>query len=245
MRLNHSSLVACLVIYCSSAGVAQAAPSWVVTDTIELGRYLHAYEAKLGALNDYVLRSTISSYHNTTDAMPAEVERTTLWKMGDRMRSEAFGVITVQDNTLRVTVDAEERMIMLSVPEGSLSMADAGTRTIMFLAAQQVRKTTDPLGVRFQLTFPKAATYSTLELVFDKQGWLRSMTTCWARPIIVEPGNPLSDQVLPKVRVDLTEPGPIGQKVELDIAKLVDRKAAQLRGVGAYADFEVYDTRTP
>jgi len=212
---------------------------------VELSRYMRSYEAKLSTLTEFELRTTISSFQQATAATPNEVEHTVLWRKGDRMRAEAFGTITLQDKSLCVLVDPEERMIQVSRPEGSLTTVDAEARTIMFMAAKQVRKSADPLGVRFQLTFPANATYSTLEVVFDKQGWLRSITTVWARPMPLEPSNPVSAMVRPKVCVEMSVPQPIARAVDLDIAKLVDRRSATIQGVGAYAGYDVFDTRMP
>lgn len=247
MRLERTLIALLLLTTGALVTNTCATPTtgWTPSDTLELGRYLRTYENKLLALNSYVIRSTIASYQKASDSSPAEVESSVLWKVGDRMRSEAFGVISLQDKTMHVVIDPEEGLIQVSEPEGQLNSAGAEARAIMFLATQQVRKATDPQGVRFQLTFPKQAKYSTVELLFDKEGWLRGITTHWGQPIALDPGNPLTAMVTPKLQLEMTVPTPVKQVPDMDIANVIDRKTLRPAAKSSYVDYEVYDTRIP
>lgn len=247
MRLEKAILALLLIVHGTHVTTTWAAPptSWSPSDTLELSRYMRSYENKLLALNSYMIRSTIASYQNASDVSPSEVESSVLWKVGDRMRSEAFGVISLQDKTMHVVIDPEGGLIQISEPEGPLNTAGAEARAIMFLATQQVRRSTDAYGVRFQLTFPKQATYSTVELLFDKDGWLRGITSYWGQPIALDPSNPLTAMVTPKLQLEMTVPMPVKQAPDMDISSVIDRKTLRPATKGAYVNYEVYDTRVP
>lgn len=240
--VGHRCFVALLCLVGIYGGVLRA--QWTHTDTVQLAKYMEAYAQKMKALRDYEMRTTISSYRNATDAVAQEVGHSTVWRVGDRIKAEHLGVLTFQDATLHVLVDPEERMIYLAKPEEARTAVDAYMRSIMFKAITAVELQRSVAGTRFRLHFPKAAQYSIIELAFDPQGWLRSLAMTWSEPIAVDPGNPLTAMVLPKVVCTLDVPAAVVKKVNVDMAQVITRRSNSIVGVGPYAGYEVFDTRS-
>lgn len=244
MHSNTLRFVSALLLLGSTLLDASCARAqWVASDTAQFARAVDAFTAKFATLRDYELHSTVSSYRNASDRIPEETGRSTVWKVGDRSKAEHLGVITYQDKTMRVMVDPEERMIYLTHPEPEGATMGMDLRAAMFRAATKVQMERSSAGIRYRLHFPKAAQYSTFEVSFDAKGWLRSIVTTWGQPIEVDPGNPMTDMVLPKVELKLDPPIAITGMVNVDMAQVIAKTASGTTGVGPYAGYEVFDMR--
>lgn len=233
-----------LFVFLCLAQVAALA-QWIPTDTTELRRYMDNYTRKMDAMGDMVQRATLFAYRNSTDPTPADVGHSNMWKRGEHMRAEHLGVTTIQDASMRVVVDPEDRMIHVSRPDRSAEIQGSELRGVMFQAIRSIRKRESSDGTHFQLIFPVTAQYGTIEVVFDQQGWLRGITTIWGQAIPADPGEPLSAMVTPKVRLDLAVPLKPERPVNMDVRSVIIQANGVLVGVGEASGFEVFDARIP
>lgn len=235
-------IASCLLALVLATGVE--AQSWEPAGIADIVQRVQANQRKYEALPAFKLSAVVLAYQNAGDAVPNDRGTSTVWKSGKRSRSEHLGMITYQDERLRVLIDPEERMIYLSEPFEVMELMGPSFREDVLATASAIGRSEQADGTHFRLKFPAPAEYDVVEVLFDKQGWLRRIDTYWARPVPLDPGDPRSPLLHPKVVVELAVPQPVDPaSVQADPATVVAIRPQGPVALGAWKEYQVFDTR--
>ncbi|MFT3884719.1 MAG: hypothetical protein QM724_04605 [Flavobacteriales bacterium] len=226
-----------------AAGGAALAQHWSPVDTSTLMAAVTRNQQLYERSDSYMLSGTAYAFRDLRDAAAQEQQRFTVWRSAQGYRAEHFGFTTIQDGRMRVLIDPEQRIIYVSEPTDLLSMVDVDLRREVFQAATALEQCVQPDGIHFRLSFPPGTNYASLELVFDGKGWLRRMVTCWGHPVLVDPEDPRSPQVTPKMVMELGVPQPVRAPIDTDPGQVVAFAAEGARAKGMWQGYQVIDTR--
>lgn len=230
------------------AGVAGPAQGqqWRAATIAELKEFLQRSDRQYKALTMMKLTTSVSAYTSSGDALPGSTGNSTVWRMGDNYKAEHLGFTTVQDNEMKVLIDPEQRMIYLDKPDAAIVPGRSAVQDTVMRQAVAIMRSEQADGMHFRLTFGPGAAYETMEMAFDVAGWLRRMELLAGRPVALDPTNPLSAKVRPRIVIALDRPVAIkAGAVNADPATVVDWRDGRAVGLGAWRDYTVFDTRVP
>jgi hypothetical protein len=153
------------------------------------------------------------------------------------------GMLTLQDERIRVLADPAGRTIYVSTPEDPLKVFDPLLRGLLISNAEALEWSRRPDGDHYRLRFPEGSQYQAVEMVFDGQGWLRQLEMQWGHVIPLDPDVKMSAMVRPRVVMEMQRPGHFSGTVEMDPSTMVIGTKGNLRATGQWKDYEVFDTR--
>ena len=232
--------IAVLALLLHQLGAAQ---TWQTVKPAELMAMLDASAAKYKAYNAYHLTSNLYAYHNSTDPRPAEEAISQVWKDGNKAKAEHMGMVSYQNEDLRVSIDPEERLMMIAEPQDFFGLLGQEYRESVFQAAAITRADL-PDGARFRAKFGPGSDYELIEFKFDKAGWLRRMETHWGQPIALAPDNPMTALITPMVVLEMGVPQRIAPgSVVVDPSVAVRIVKGKPVVAQAYTGYELIDNR--
>ena len=223
------------------AGVAQ---TWQPVDKNVLMAKLDASAKKFAAMPAYRVNSTISAYQNSSDAQPTERGTSEVWKVGDKAKAQHLGMVSYQNKKLRVSIDPEEKLLMLAEPQDFFSPLGPDYRTSVFEAAITIGRATSADGERYRAKFPAGGDFEIIEFGFDKAGWLRRVETHWGHQVAVMPDNPMTAMITPKVVLEMAVPQKIAaNSVAADPTLVVTIQNGKPVPTAAYQGYTIIDNR--
>lgn len=221
-----------------------AAQSWAPATADELLSRLDASAAKYNAMEHYEARAALLVYANPGDKEPSERGESRVWKLGGKAKAEHLGMVSYQNEKLRVTIDPDDRIMVLAEPEEYLGLMGIEERRALLGLAQSIERRTDDLGDRFRARFPAGSEYEVVLFTFDKNGWLRRLETHWGHAVPLIPDNPLTATITPRVVMELEPPRRVAPTaVKADPSEAVAFVNGQPRPTPAFEGFTVIDNR--
>lgn len=219
--------------------------TWIPVEGKELSGRLAESRARSDAMGRYKQEAELLAYRDQRDREPSERATTVMWRAGQRIKAEHLGVITVQDAEVRVILDPEEGVIILGDPRQDLEhFLDDSYRDQVLAAAVSIGRAQGADGnVRYRVKFPSGGEMDIVEFVFDRKGWLRTVDTWLARPVVLDPDNPLSAVVRPRVVLNVGVPEPLDKGHIVPAPSSVVSLVGQVRGLGEWKDMEIIDNR--
>lgn len=239
--MSSRSIILVVALVLMQAATAQ---QWRTVPKEELMTHLDASTARIKSMRDYEVRHELLAYTNANDAQPAERSSSVIQKVGDAAKAEHLGMISYQDEHLSVTVMPDEETIVIAEPLDFFAPLGPDYRQVVFDAAASIGKAEDTSGSRYRVRFAPGGDFEIIEFAFDAQGWLRRVESHWGHAIAVEPDNPLSLMITPKVVLELGVPkrlAPGTVRVSVDEAVLISRDGPVASK--AYAGYTVIDNR--
>lgn len=219
------------------------AQEWRTVDHTELIQKLDASAAKVTAMDRYVFRSTLMAFRTGGDAQPMEASSSTVWKDGKRVKAEHMGFISYQDEQVRVTVDTEDRVMILAEPEGFFDLLDASYRASVFEAAA-IGKREGATGVTYRARYGPGSDFTLIEFQFDRTGWLAKLTVHWGQAVSALPDQPMADVFTPVVVLEMAPPQPLAAgSVRLEVSEAVAITASGVVPAQRFAGYTVVDNR--
>ncbi len=220
------------------------AGEWAESTIAVLKEAIQANQHKYDALPAFHLTTELLAYQNAGDVVPHDRGTSAVWKAGDRMHAEQMGLFSYQNKHMRLLVDPEEKAIYVGTPVEVDGMfgTDLGDALLKQLAG--IGRLVDREGTHFRLKFPEGSEYEMMELLFDANGWLRRIDTYWQRPVPLQPDDPRSVVVRPKVVLQLGVPEAVDPaSVKVDMNAVVVKGPDGFKPVGEWKDYQVFDTR--
>lgn len=235
------TLLLLAVFFMTSSAFAQG---WTPCSISKFRKDKAVCDSMYAAKANYRLTMTMASYRSITDPLPHDQGQAVIVRSGKTYRSEQLGIITVQNETMRVTVDKEDRLIVISKPSAldELFVTQFSTKVIEGLATVSYRLVAGM--TEYKLVFGAGAIYDHMIVRYDVNGWLRSTETHWRRPIAEYPDDPQSKSYTPKLV--MTYDVPLAHNTvsaEMDPNTYVSQRNGEHVGVGPFASFEVFDGR--
>lgn len=235
---------ALVAIAIAAIGLPARAQGWQPATHEELLARLDASAARYRAMENYEARSTLLVFARANHAEPSERGESRVWKVGGRAKAEHLGIISYQDERLRVTIDPEEEVIVLAEPEEFVGLGGIEERREMLRMAVAIDKRPHERGEAYRMTLPKGSEYKEVLFFFDGTGWLRRMETLWADPVALIPDNPLSETILPRVVMELDPPRPINPStIKASPSEAITFRNGNPTPVGRFAAYRVIDNR--
>lgn len=242
MRIRAHSMI--LVASLSVCALSSQAQHWVPADAAAVQEFVNRNDRLYAALPNMRMTTEILSYRNAGDAVPNDKGSSTVWRTGDRYKAEHLGMTTYQDKQISILIDPQERTIMLSAPTDMITATQVAMRDTFLIHAVRIGRASMGDGTHFRLKFAPGSLYDAVELVFDPQGWLRCETLYWGRPVLMDPVDPASEVIYPKVVLNLDVPVRIDPKtVNSDPASVIAWRDGEPVALGSWKDYDVFDTR--
>lgn len=223
---------------------AAVAQQWRTVPKEELMAQLDASTARYETLRDYEVRHELLAYTNSTDEQASERQSSVIWKVGKSAKAEHLGMISYQDERLSVTVDPDDETMVIAEPMEFFAPLGPDYRHVVLDAAMTIGKADDASGSRYRVRLAPGGDFEILEFAFDAQGWLRRVESHWGHAFAVEPDNPLSLMITPKVVLELGVPkrmAPGAMRIGVDEAVLIGRDGPV--AAKRYAGYTVIDNR--
>lgn len=221
-----------------------AAQEWTTSSVDVLLTRLEESAEKYKALDHYEARATLMVFSRATDKLPSERGSSHVWKVGQKAKAEHLGMVSFQNDVLRVTIDPEDRIMVLGEPEEYVGLMGVAERRALLGMATGIHSLTELEGISYKVRFPKGSEYDHVVFFFDMSGWLRRMETQWGREVPLVPDNPLTGVILPKVVMELEPPRRIAPtSVKADPSEAVAFVDGQPIPTAAYKGFTVIDNR--
>jgi hypothetical protein len=242
MKIHIKPLV--LLLCGASVQVAVNAQAWVPCPATEFREQKAKSDALYAGTASIRMRIDMASYRSINDPLPFDQGTAVVMRSGEAFRSEQLGMITVQNGSLRVTIDETDRIIMVNKPAPSDEPFVSYVATTVFDGLASCAKRNTPLGNEFKLVFGEGALYDHMIVRYDAMGWLRGTETHWRQPIPEYPDDPNSAAYTPKLLMTYWVPTPLTEVgTELDPLTYVSISNGKVVGLGRYAAFQVYDGR--
>ena len=221
-----------------------SAQDWKPASADELLSRLDASAAKYKGMEHYEARTTLLVYARAGDAQPSERGESRVWKVGTRAKADHLGMISYQNEKVRVTIDKDDRVMVLAEPEEYVGLMGLEERRAILGMASDIHVHAGVDGVHYRVRFPKGSEYDEVLFAFDPSGWLRRMETQWGNAVPLIPDNPLTDVILPRVVMELEPPRRIDPaNVKADPSEAVAFVNGKPQPTAAYRDFMVIDNR--
>lgn len=243
MNIRFHMALACALSLAAEKGDAQ---TWQSSTPQELLERIEANGKLYEAVTSYRLLVDMASYRSTDDVVAFDEAQSTVVKSGKRYRVDALGMVTVQDEQYRVTVDSAERMIMVGRAGDIMDVVGADHARIIIENAASVTKRSQRDGVTFRVVFRKGAYYTQLENTYDTEGWLKKIECYWGVEVKENPDDPKSPGYKPRVVMRFGRPERLKEEVttrHLDIGQFVAFQGGKPYPVGSWSGYEVFDTR--
>lgn len=221
-------------------------PDWEPSSGKELQRSKAVCDSLYTAFWGFRQDLTVSSYRSKTDLQVYDVERAMVRKEGMRFRSEIGGVVTIQDEQIRVMVDKQAKVVMMADP---IKLED------MFMEAFAMEATENfgtcaarpkDGGVEYRFTFNKGAVYEHIVAWYDAKGWLRRTETVWRAGVSEAPLLPMAAVTQPRLVTEYGMPVPIkkgGYTTATDPWSILELGVDGPIARGDWAAYELIDTR--
>jgi hypothetical protein len=236
---NLSLLLSLLIL-----PVVTSAQAWTSATSTELVARLDRSAAQFNAMDHFRLQSTIMAFRNTTDDAPQETETSTVWKMGDKAKAEHMGLVSYQNTQVRVTVIPEDRVLMVAEPQSFFDVLGKDYKMLVLSSAKSIDKREQDGSSRYRVRFAKGSDYELIEFTFDEGAWLRRVECWWGNSIALEPDNPLTALVTPKVVLEMERPVRLtSTAIAVDPSLAIVRQGNELVPTPAYAGYEIVDNR--
>jgi hypothetical protein len=240
-RALHIVIVTLGVLFGPCSSYAQ---QWETVDPGVLRECLQRNDRQYAAMSNMKLTTVILAYQNAGDAAPSDQGRSVVWRMGDQYKAEHLGMTTYQNKDLRVLIDPDQRTIFLSAPTDINASMRGVLQDSLLAKADKVGRATLGDGTHFRLKFGPRAVYGLVEIDFDKAGWLRHVDLYWAQAVPIDPSDPASAVVYPKVSMALGVPERIApETVETDPSSVVAWRNGKPVALGIWKEYSVFDTR--
>lgn len=243
--MRSHAAIACLSLLLMSM-VPIRVLDWQPSSGRELRRSRALCDSLYAALWGFRQELTLSSYRSRSDVQAHDVERALVRKEGQRFRSEIGGVVTVQDERIRVVVDKHAQVVMV---------ADLVKLEDMFLEAF-VLEATEKYGTcavrpreggfEYRFTFNTGATYDHILAWYDAKGWLKRTETVWRAGVSEAPLLPLAAVTQPRLVTEYGMPTAIRKgehTTATDPWTILEMGVDGPRARGEWAAYELLDTR--
>lgn len=235
-----------LMVMLQASITNMVAQEWRSASIEQLRAAIGASGAKFGDLTHMRMRMRIDAYLTATDLEPHQRSTSTLWRKGDQYRTDYMGVSSYQDKRIRVTVDTEQRSILLGTPSDPLMAARGALQDSVLSRATHIGRATLPDGTHYRLMFGGVLGFEAIEVVFDPGGWMRRIEMLWATEVDLRYRDPSSPRVRPKVVMEMEVPERIDPgSVDTDPLSVVDVRSDGVVARGRWQGYSVFDTRVP
>ncbi len=226
------------------AGTSAYGQNWTPVQPSTAAEAYYAAVAKYAARTQYRMAVEVTSYRDQADKEPEQVVSCDIRRAGELYRADHFGRVSYQDARMRVMVVPEQRTLVVGAGQEAFDLLGAEIRREMFTNATKATRSNGPDGVRYRVHLNRSYKWEHVEFTYDDKGWMRQLALVVAEPMAVEPGNPLSALVRPKVVFAFGSPGPLDLTAdELSWSSVLALRGTKPEGIGAYAGYELIDTR--
>lgn len=244
MRLRYIApfvgLIVCSAMFRSTA----AAQTWVEVKPQEVSDAYYAAAAKYAVEREYYMGVEVASYRDLTDKEPHKLVACDIRKAGDLYRADHFGRVSYQDARMKVMVVPEQRTIVLGAGQEAFEMLGAEIQKEMFNKVVRATRSGDPREARYRVFLTQAYKWEYIEFAFTRDGWMQQLVLVMADLMAVDPGNPLTALVRPRVVFSFETPRPLDLPTdELSWTNVLSLNGATPKAIGAYAGYDVIDTR--
>jgi hypothetical protein len=224
------------------------AQAWTACDVQELLDHIKRNNELYGSVPSFQLNIDIASFRSYTDASPYDRATSLLTKIGKRYRVEALGMLTIQDELHRITVDSAEKVLMVGHAGDMMQAIGSDHSEAILKSASAISKRTTPSGTIYRATFREGSYYEHMEIGYDPKGWLSSVACYWRHAIQENPDDPRSPSYKPKITFTFDRPQSISASTPggtLDLSSYVTFKDEKPLAGASYRDYELIDTRLP
>lgn len=235
----RAAVLPLLVLSCC----AIRAQEWRPCKAAELIAKLDSSAAGYKAMPSYQVRSMVSVYRGVSESTPSETAESHVWKIGGKAKAKHMGMISYEDDRTRVTIDPEERWMMVADAEGTLELFGSEYRESV-LDAAAIGRSSDATATRYRVRYGPGSDFELIEFQFDKAGWLRRMEAHWGQPVSVHPDLLVSARFTPRVVMEVGLPERITQgQVTVDMSEVIRFENGTPVPSAAYAGYEIIDNR--
>lgn len=242
--MNHCASIVLLVCSLPLNGGRAFAQQWTPSDASAVTEFMAQNDRQYAALVNMKLTTTIQAFKNAGDVFPNDRGSSVVWKTGDRYKAEHLGMVTYQDQEMCLQIDPEERTIMVSTSMNLLTTMRGAMVDSLLRHALVIGRAFMADGTHFRLKFGADAVYDVVELVFDQKGWLRKEEIYWGRPVELNPGDPTTEVVYPKVVFAMAVPESIdASSVDTDLSDVLIWQDGKPVALGRWKGYDIFDTR--
>ncbi len=225
-------------------GGTSGAQSWQDAKPQDVSGAYYAAAAKYAGQRQYRMGVEVASYRDLTDKEPHEVVACDIRKSGDLYRADHFGRVSYQEGRMKVMVVPDQRTVVLGAGQEAFQMLGAEIQKEMFTKAVKATRSSDHREARYRLYLTKAYKWEYIEFAFGTDGWMKQLALVQAEPMAVDPGNPLTAIVRPRVVFSFETPRPLDLSTdELSWTNVLALSGTSAKAIGPYAGYEVIDTR--
>lgn len=238
--INGRSICMAFFGMCAALAMGQ----WQPATGAELSRAIETNHKNYGTLTDFSLRYEMLHYEDQGLPNPSERHAMRIDRRGDSYRAEQLGILTIQDNTIRVSVDSTGAIVMLAAPSAMESEQVNTWKERIIPLATSIGKQMTPRGTRYRLMLPASTGFDAVEIAFDGAGWLQELVVLYAH-------SPQSQhlftpaQLRPKVVTRFERPIALktDPKVDMDPSKIVDLSGDTPTLRSKWKSYQLIDTR--
>lgn len=237
---SHGLLLALLM----QAAVAHG--QWRPASPDELEQHIVKNRALYDGVGAFSLDYTISVFRDASSVLPEQVMKGHVGSSKGRSWSAQPGMLTVQDEHLRVLVDSTQRVVMVSAPTRDEAYLGSAFSSKVLAGARAIGAMRTGEGDVFRILFNDGGAIDAMETTFDDKGWLRRVTVYWRKMEADDPRAGIGF-VAPRMDTRFAVPQrlPADRAVEarMDTGRLVRISEGGLRPLGALSTYELIDTR--
>jgi|GEM_PF-2719725 len=228
-----------LLVTCS-----RAFGQWQPADPEELTKAMAANQEHYRALGDFSLRYELIHYQDQGSPQPFERHAMRIDRKGSRYRAEQLGILTLQDENMRVSVDSAGAIVMIAAPAKlEAEQTDHWRKNILPLA-RSIGKRTTGTGMRYRVMLPISTGFEAVEIQFDRDNWIQELVVLYDR-------SPQHDHLFtpellrPKVITRFNKPEAISGRdvIVMDPGTIVDVTTLQPVLRPKWRSYQLIDTR--
>lgn len=237
---SHGLLLALLM----QAAVAHG--QWGAAPPGELERRIAKNRALYEGVGAFSLDYTITVYRDASSVLPEQVMKGHVGSSQGRSWSTQPGMLTVQDERLRVLVDSAQRVVMVSAPTQDEAYLGSAFSSKVISGAKAIGTMRTNEGDVFRILFHDGAAIDAMEVTFDAKGWLRRVIVYWQRMEADDPRTAIGF-VAPRMDTRFSVPQRLpadrATAARMDTGRLVQNSEGGLKPQGALSTYELIDTR--
>jgi len=221
-----------------------ALSQWTASTDADLQKCMGEAAAKYIPQRDLSLTYEMFYYNDQQDLEPAERSIARIFRKGQSHRSEQLGILTIQDEKLRVSIDSAARVVLVSTPVAAFDPWSGAMGNDLMASAQKIGVQRSNGGQRFRLMFGTNDLYEAIEIAFDPQGWMLELVLLYRR-------HPQANALFspeyrrPKVimRFEQPKPLPVIAKHSFETGSVVDLSATMIQLRPNWSNYQLIDTR--
>jgi hypothetical protein len=243
-----TTLIVCLLWLCSCFASAQPAPTPAAKQEI-----IAAYQkvcAWFVNTNSYLFKIRYNSYKDHKSKERVESSEGFYKRVDNNYVTEAAGIKTIQNATLKIMIDRQDKIITLLNPDKlNPTMASAADLEALLDNAKNLKKTKRAGSTTYHIGLKKGRTYDAYEFTVSDKGLLEMVTYYYSEQVekTDKHENPNAADIKMKPRLDISffnyeTPAPCTE-LEFSEQGIITRNKGKINLTGSYKDYRLLDYR--